>query len=45
VIEVSHSAAGYLVDEQGRIVGQWPFGIPPERMASDLRTLLPGAHR
>ena len=45
VIEVSHSAEGYLVDEQGRIVGQWPFGTLPERMASDLRTLLPTARR
>jgi protein SCO1/2 len=45
VIEVSHSATGYLVDEQGRIVGQWPFGIAPERMASGLRTLLPGTQR
>lgn len=45
VIEVSHTASGYLVDETGRVVDEWPFGITAEKMAHDLGTLLPGGRR
>lgn len=39
-VEVSHTAVGYLVDETGRVLVQWPFGLSPEDMAHDLRRLL-----
>jgi cytochrome oxidase Cu insertion factor (SCO1/SenC/PrrC family) len=42
VIEVSHTATGYLVDGAGRVVDEWPFGLTPEKMAHDLGMLLPG---
>lgn len=39
-IEVSHSADLYVVDDQGDIVLQWPFGTSYEDIADDLSTLL-----
>ena len=40
VVEVSHSATSYLVDERGRIVDTWGFGTTPAAMTADLRILL-----
>lgn len=40
VVEVSHSATSYLVDERGRIVDEWGFGTAPATMTADLRILL-----
>jgi len=42
-VEVTHSAASYLVDATGHVVGQWPFGTTPEAMTRDLRRLLAAA--
>lgn len=39
-IDVSHSADLYVVDDQGDIVLQWPFGTSSEDIASDLAKLL-----
>ena len=39
-VDVTHSAASYVVDDRGRIVDQWAFGTTPSAMASDLRVLL-----
>jgi protein SCO1/2 len=39
-VEVSHTAMTSIVDDQGRIVVQWPFGTSPDTMAHDLRLLL-----
>jgi protein SCO1/2 len=44
-LEVSHSGTGYLVDAGGHVVGEWPFGTAPERMAHDLKALLSGGTR
>ena len=38
--EVSHTASSSIVDQNGKIVAEWPFGTSPEVMASDLRLLL-----
>ena len=37
--EVSHSGDLYVVDDRGKVVLQWPFGIGAESMGSDLATL------
>ncbi len=39
-IEVTHTGTTYLVDEQGRVRVEWPFGIGAKDMAHDLRVLL-----
>lgn len=39
-VEVSHSADLYVVDDQGEIVLQWPFGTSYEDIADDLSVLL-----
>lgn len=39
-VEVSHSADLYVVDDQGDIVLQWPFGTSYEDIADDLAALL-----
>ncbi|MFM7536392.1 MAG: SCO family protein [Acidimicrobiales bacterium] len=39
-VEVSHTAMTSIVDDQGRIVVQWPFGTSAETMAHDLNVLL-----
>lgn len=39
-VDVTHSAASYIVDEHGRIVDQWAFGTSAASMTSDLRLLL-----
>ncbi len=38
--EVSHSAVTFVIDDQGTVVVEWPFGFENTSMASDLRTLL-----
>lgn len=38
--EVTHSAFTYVVDDQGRQIVTWPFGMRSKDMAADLRTLL-----
>jgi protein SCO1/2 len=42
VVEVSHTGDLYAVDDQGRVVVQWPFGTNHESLERDLRTLLAG---
>ena len=42
-VDVSHSAASYVVDDRGRIIDQWAFGTTPAAMTSDLRILLGAA--
>jgi len=39
-IEVSHSAAMYVVDSTGTVILTWPFGIKAAALADDLRILL-----
>lgn len=38
--DVSHSAITYVVDDQGLVRVEWPFGIDSQAMASDLHLLL-----
>ena len=38
-IEVGHSANAYVVDEEGRVVVEWPFGHGKDGMANDLAFL------
>ncbi len=38
--DVVHSAFTYVVDDQGRIVVEWPFAMPKRDIAADLSTLL-----
>jgi protein SCO1/2 len=38
-VEVSHTAAAYVVDDRGVVVVEWPFGVTPEIMADDLAYL------
>lgn len=39
-VEVSHSAAMYVVDGSGTVVLVWPFGVPADGIATDLQILL-----
>ena len=38
--EVGHTTALYAVDDQGRLVLTWPFGVPIDDLAADIETLL-----
>jgi protein SCO1/2 len=38
-VQVEHSAAAYVVDENGVVVVEWPFGHGSENMANDLEVL------
>lgn len=40
--EVSHSAYIYLVDDQGRVVVEWPFGTSSEDISQDISKALKG---
>ena len=40
VVEVSHSGAMYVVDDQGEVVLTWPFGVVSDDVAADLEVLL-----
>lgn len=39
-IEVGHSATAYVVDDQGSVLVEWPFGIDSDAMTHDLQILL-----
>lgn len=39
-VEVAHSAQMYVVDDQGRLLLTWQFGIAAEDLAADLEQLL-----
>ena len=38
-IEVAHSGFLYLVDDEGRLLVTWPFGIPSTALAADVEQL------
>lgn len=38
--EVGHTAVTYVVDADGEVVVEWPFGLESESMTSDLEQLL-----
>lgn len=38
--EVSHSAAAYGIDSNGKLVIEWPFGTRSDQIATDIRMLL-----
>lgn len=40
--QVDHSAELYVVDDHGKIVLAWPYGLGPEPIARDLQRLLAG---
>lgn len=40
VVEVSHTSISYVVDPDGRVVVEWPFGVKSDAMANDLHILL-----
>lgn len=39
--DVAHTAVLYLVDDQGDVVVEWPFGTQPQAIADDLTVLIP----
>lgn len=39
-IEVAHTGTTYVIDDRGRVVVEWPFGVTADAMASDLEILL-----
>lgn len=39
-IEVGHTASLFAVDDRGRLLLTWPFGVQPEVLAADLEWLL-----
>lgn len=41
-IEVGHSATAYVVNENGTVVLEWPFGVDKDTMVNDFRILLDG---
>ena len=38
--QVNHTAGSFLLDKQGRWITRYQFGVPPDRIASDLMDLL-----
>ncbi len=44
-VQVSHTGTSYLVDERGRVLVEWPFGIGAKDMAHDLKALLGAGKR
>lgn len=38
-VKVGHSATAYVVNDMGRVVVEWPYGLEAESMAKDLRLL------
>ena len=42
-VEVSHSGNVYIVDSNGQLIVEWPFGVGPVTMANDLSILLRSA--
>jgi len=41
VVDVAHTAVLYLVNDQGNVVVEWPFGTQPQAIADDLTVLVP----
>ena len=41
-VDVEHTASAYMVDANGTVVVEWPFGIGSDGMEHDLRILLKG---
>jgi len=41
VVDVAHTAVLYLVNDQGDVVVEWPFGTQPQAIADDLTVLVP----
>lgn len=39
-VSVSHTAATYVVDDNGDVVVEWPFGIGADGMENDLKILI-----
>jgi protein SCO1/2 len=39
-VEVVHSGSAYVIDDEGMVVVEWPFGIDAKSMAHDLTVLL-----
>ncbi len=39
-VEVLHTAYLYGVDDAGRVVATWPFGVEPDKIAADITTFL-----
>lgn len=39
-VEVGHSATAYVVDENGTVLLEWPFGVDKDTMINDFRILL-----
>ena len=39
-IDVEHTASAYIVDSNGVVIDEWPFGIGSDGMEHDLRILL-----
>lgn len=39
-IDVVHSGTAYVIDDQGNVVVEWPFGLDANSMAHDLTQLL-----
>jgi len=39
-VEVGHTAHLYAVDDQGRMLITWPFGVPADALANDIAYLL-----
>jgi protein SCO1/2 len=39
-VEVAHSGAMYVVDDQGQMVLTWPFGVTADDVAGDLELLI-----
>lgn len=37
---INHTTGSFLLDQAGRWIKRYQFGVPPEAMAADLRTLL-----
>lgn len=42
-IEVGHTATTYVVNDEGRVVVEWPFGVDKNTMVNDFRILLKSA--
>lgn len=42
-VEVQHTGTAYVIDDQGRVLVEWPFGVSAEDMQNDLRILLDGS--
>lgn len=40
VVDVAHTAVLYLVNDQGDVVVEWPFGTQPQAIADDLTVLV-----